>query len=206
VTAAVRRLSQAINDDDVLTAVALDPIYRLAAEIKWPLTLATPSGTSMLMRITTEHEGPFGLARIPPGALAPMQDTTTGLLYLSLVDSRTRARILSALRAVEPEAARRQDQPGVDSLLKFAVRHRYLIIERPWLREGNLGVAILDGVHPIGGLAMRYIKSALMHDELIDRFLPRLHQLSAEITARYQYYKSYASLDFDRAPVECAAL
>jgi IclR family mhp operon transcriptional activator len=75
---AVRRLSRGIDDDEILTAVALDPIYKLASEIKWPLTLVTPSGTSMLVRVTTDHESPFALTKIPPGVTVPMRNTTTG--------------------------------------------------------------------------------------------------------------------------------
>jgi DNA-binding IclR family transcriptional regulator len=64
----------------------------------------------------------------------------------------------------------------------------------------------MDRGHPIGGIAMRYIKTALRHDELVERYLPRLRRLSEDISARYQRYKSDSSIDFDFNHLEHAAL
>jgi IclR family mhp operon transcriptional activator len=208
----VRRLSRAINDEELLTAVALDPIDKLAAEIKWPLTLVTPSETSMLVRITTDHDSPFALSRIPPGVLVSMRNTTTGLVYLALVDAKTRAKTVARLRAgaadseTRADPAKQADLDVMEGLMAMAARNRYLILERPTLREGNLGVPVMDRGHPIGGIAMRYIKTALRHDELVERYLPRLRRLSEDISARYQRYKSDSSIDFDFNHLEHAAL
>jgi DNA-binding IclR family transcriptional regulator len=206
----VRRLSQAINDDELLTAVALDPIYKLAAEIKWPLTLVTPSETSMLVRITTDHESPFALTRIPPGVMVPMRNTTTGILYLSLSDAKTRAKLLPVIRGASsdasPDSNLRAELDSLDGLMAVASRQLYLILERSTLREGNLGVPVMGEGLPIGGITMRYIKSALKHDELVERYLPLLRRLSDDIAARHQRYKSDSSIDFDLNHLDHAAL
>jgi hypothetical protein len=53
---------------------------------------------------------------------------------------------------------------------------------------------------------MRYIKSALKREEVIERYLPRLRPLSEDIELRYRRYKSDASIDFDLSHLEHAAL
>jgi DNA-binding IclR family transcriptional regulator len=90
--------------------------------------------------------------------------------------------------------------------MAVASRQRYLILERSTLREGNLGVPVMGEGLPIGGITMRYIKSALKHDELVERYLPLLRRLSDDIAARHQRYKSDTSIDFDLNHLDHAAL
>jgi IclR family mhp operon transcriptional activator len=203
---AVRRLSQSINDDDVLTAVALDPIFRLAAEIKWPVTLVTPSATSMLVRLTTDFASPLALTRIPAGARVPMLQTTTGILYLSLVDAKARAALLRDAADQMSGELPWTKEATLKQLLESAALNKYLILEWPLVREANIGVPILDGDRPIGGIVMRYIKSAMKHDDLVHQFLPKLRALSEEIVVKYHRYKDDISLDFDMESAPDATL
>ncbi len=186
---AVRRLSYAINDDDMLAAVALDPINRLGAIIKWPLTLVTRSETFMLVRITTDHSSPFAITRIPPGARVPILSTTTGIIYLALTDDVTRQKLLVSINNEEKLSRFAAPEESIDTLLAFAARNKYLILERPQAREANIGVAVMENGKPIAGLVMRYMKSALRRDDLVEQYLPQLRDLAVEIVAKYQEYK-----------------
>jgi IclR family mhp operon transcriptional activator len=185
VTPEVRKLSQGINDSEILTAVAMEPLYRLTEEIKWPLALATPSGTSMLVRISTDHASPYALTRNPPGQRVPILNSTTGLLYLALVDETTRARLLKTIDS-EPDVAEPQsNEDSVESLLAFARRNQYLILERAEVREANVGAPLMVGGCPIAGIVMRYTKTALKRDDLVRHYVPLLQALSTEILGKF---------------------
>jgi IclR family mhp operon transcriptional activator len=195
---AVRKLSYAINDDDMLTAVALNPINRLAAEIKWPLTLVTPSGPWMQVRITTDHISPYALFRIPPGQRVAILNTTTGILYLALIDEASRQHILTSIDNQDHLSMPSFHEENIDNLLEFAARNKYLILDRPKIREGNLGVPVMDGDKPIAAITLRYLKSALRHDDLIEQYLPKLRALAEEIVTKYQDYKRANPAFLDR--------
>jgi IclR family mhp operon transcriptional activator len=189
VTPEVRKLSQGINDSEILTAVAMEPLYELTAKIKWHLALATPSGASMLVRISTDHASTYALSRNPPGQRVSVLNSTTGLLYLALVDEPTRLRLLDAV-ASDPDLARPQsNEDSVEALLAFAKRNRYLILERPQIREANVGAPLLIDGKPIAGIVMRYTKTALTRDALVKNYVPLLRCLADEILDKFHNYQ-----------------
>jgi uncharacterized protein (DUF433 family) len=53
-------------------------------------------------------------------------------------------------------------------------------------REGNVGVPLIAGTRPLGGIVMRYIKSAMTGQKLLKDYIPQLTDLSARIAQEYE--------------------
>jgi hypothetical protein len=71
------------------------------------------------------------------------------------------------------------------AFLLDAVRTRgYSHLEFPQYREGNIAVPLMSAVRPVGGLVMRYIKSAMRGTELHNTFVPLLQETAAVIAER----------------------
>ena len=52
-------------------------------------------------------------------------------------------------------------------------------------REGNVGVPLVAGDRALGGIVMRYIKSAMNGQRLLKEYIPQLSELSARISEEY---------------------
>jgi IclR family mhp operon transcriptional activator len=56
----VRSLSVGFDDEEWVTQIAKPFISELCREIVWPVSIATLSGTAMMVRETTDHSTPLG--------------------------------------------------------------------------------------------------------------------------------------------------
>ena len=66
------------------------------------------------------------------------------------------------------------------------VRARWFCnLEFSQYREGNVGVPLMAGERPLGGIVMRYIKSAMTGQRLLIEYIPQLTALSSQISAQY---------------------
>src|ERR1700736_6766379 len=62
-TVLVRALSDGFDDETWVTQIARPYIHELCREIAWPVSVATLSGTVMLLRETTDHSTPLASDR-----------------------------------------------------------------------------------------------------------------------------------------------
>ena len=76
-TIMVRGLSDGFDDEAWVTQIAKPFIYDLCKEIVWPVAIATLSGTSMLVRETTDHSSPLAVARYSAGFRVPLLTSAT---------------------------------------------------------------------------------------------------------------------------------
>src|SRR6202043_2414438 len=60
-TILVRGLSNGFDDEAWVTQIAKPHIHELCREIVWPVSVATLSGTSMVIRETTDHDTPLAV-------------------------------------------------------------------------------------------------------------------------------------------------
>ena len=82
-TILVRGLSDGFDDEAWVTQIAKPLINDLCRDIVWPVSIATLSGTTMLVRESTDHGSPMALERYPAGFRAPLLTTATGRVYLA---------------------------------------------------------------------------------------------------------------------------
>ncbi len=82
-TILVRGLSDGFDDEAWVTQIAKPFINDLCRDIVWPISIATLSGTTMLVRESTDHGSPLAFERYPAGFRAPLLTTATGRVYLA---------------------------------------------------------------------------------------------------------------------------
>src|ERR1700683_2596916 len=82
-TILVRALSDGFDDEAWVTQVAKPLINDLCREIVWPVSIASLSGTTMMVRETTDHASPLAVERYSAGFRAPLLTTASGRVYLA---------------------------------------------------------------------------------------------------------------------------
>ena len=181
-TSQVQRLSSGFGDTDLMVEVAKPLIRRVGEEIGWPVTLATPRGQDMVVRITTDHDTSLAIDRYAIGFSVPMLFAPAGFCHLAFCDEETRNSVIElatisgrcddALRNNGDNLAHRLDQ----------IRARgYCNLLFTEYREGGLAVPLVVGGRSVGGIVMRYIKSTLKMSEVEDKFVPILRKLADDI-------------------------
>jgi IclR family mhp operon transcriptional activator len=181
-TALVRSLSSGFSDDDLLTSLAMKPVELLCKQIFWPVTMATPYQARMMVRIATDLQSPLALTRFTPGYLAPMLQTTTGLLYLAFAPAAVRRDTLDLIESVG-ESNFFKSERSLDSVLRTCRRTGYLV--NTTFREASMGVPLIWRDRVLGGLATRYIQTALKRSEAVEKILPKLQKCADEIIAAF---------------------
>jgi len=185
-TAACRRLSQGVNEAEILTSVGIAVVEALGEEVKWPVTLTAPHGSHMLVRFTTDRTTPLALSRFNPGFEADMLRTTTGLLYLALERPEVSRRLIAEILSGPSRDRFDLGEGALDARLEACRRDGYLILAPGARSEASVGVPIVLKERPIGGLVMRYVRSALPRAVVVETYLPRLRAAAAEILRLYQ--------------------
>src|SRR5260370_15556725 len=71
-TILVRGLSDGFDDEAWVTQIAKPFIHYLFREVVWPVSIATPSGTTMLVRESTGHSRPPATERYSAWSRGPL--------------------------------------------------------------------------------------------------------------------------------------
>ena len=74
-TILVRGLSGGFDDEAWVNQIAKPLIYALCTEIVWPVSIATLSGTKMMLREATDHSTPLAIERYSAGFQLPLLTT-----------------------------------------------------------------------------------------------------------------------------------
>src|ERR1700704_5580331 len=96
-TILVRGLSDGFDDEAWVTQIAKPLIHELCREIVWPVAIATLSGTSMMVRETTDHSTPLAIERYSAGFRAPLLTTASGRVYLANCPAPQRETLIEIL-------------------------------------------------------------------------------------------------------------
>ena len=89
-TILVRGLSDGYDDEVWVTQIGKAYIYELCRDIVWPISIATLSGSSMLVRQTTDHKSPLAVEHYAPGFRVPILGSASGICYLAFCTKNQR--------------------------------------------------------------------------------------------------------------------
>ena len=87
----VRALSDGFDDEAWVTQIAKPFIRIYAAKSSGRSRIATLSGTTMLVRESTDHSTPLAIERYSAGFRAPLLTTASGRVYLAHLHRRRSA-------------------------------------------------------------------------------------------------------------------
>ena len=96
-TIMVRALSGGFDDEAWVTQIAKPLIHDLCREIVWPVSISTLSGTTMMVRETTDHSSPLAIERYSAGFRAPLLTTAAGRVYLAFCPPSQRETLIDIL-------------------------------------------------------------------------------------------------------------
>lgn len=194
-TSSVQKLSSGYQAENLLVEVAAPLLADLCNRIGWSVSVLTPRGCDMVIRLTTNFDTSLALDRYPVGLTVPMMHATSGFCYLATCSEPERERLLDLCRQSADPLQRMAQHHARIGLLIDEVRTRgYSRLEFQQYREGNIGVPLICGGRPLGGLVMRYIKSAMKGTELRDRFVPILQETADTIGERFRARPAHSGI------------
>jgi IclR family mhp operon transcriptional activator len=194
-TIRVRALSEGFDDDAWVSQIAKPVIQELCREIVWPVAIATLSGTTMLLRETSDHTTPQLLERQSAGSRAPLLSTAAGLVVLANATAPQRDTLIDFLAVSNKE----EDKPARsrDELLRTLGQIRSqgyatAVHVRRLAEEISVGVPILLGGAALASLCVRFAAGAMPLKTGVERFLPKLRQSAAKITGLFSEQRAEA--------------
>jgi IclR family transcriptional regulator, mhp operon transcriptional activator len=196
-TILVRALSDGFDDEAWVTQIAKPFIHELCREIVWPVSIATLSGTTMLVRESTDHASPLAVERYSAGFRAPLLTTATGRVYLANSPASQREMLIDILARSNKEEdkpararAELQRMLGEIKTLGYATSTR----TRRLLDEVNLSVPVLLRDRVLASLTVRFAASAVPLKTGVERFLPKLRQCAAKISGLFSEQQAEARI------------
>jgi IclR family transcriptional regulator, mhp operon transcriptional activator len=183
-TILVRGLSDGFDDEAWVTQIARPYMYELCNELVWPIAIATLSGSTMLIRQTTDHRSPLAVEKRGPGFRVAILESASGIAYLAWCPKEQRDALLDLLA----KSKRTEDQPAanrkkVNDLLLDTRKRGYAAWRRPRRvsDELSLSVPILAGERLLASLTIRFSSTAVPEAEAIQKFIPRLKAVAQRI-------------------------
>jgi len=184
ITPMVNMLSSGFSDESWIAHVAEPLLVRKTVEIGWPLSIATPAGQHMMVRVSTDRLTPLALDHFSIGFKTPMLHGTSGHVMLAFMAARHRDLMLKVLQSSpDPKQAIARDEQMVRSMLKAVKAQGYAHIVYREYPEASVGVPIFHNGAVRACLLMGYVKSSLKPSQLRSEYVPILQALAAEIQA-----------------------
>ncbi len=177
----VRGLSDGYSDEKWIDEIAGPKLHTLGQELLWPLTISTPSGVDMLIRINTDFESPLSQNRFLPGHRVPILQSASGLVYLSFCSQDQRDTLI--------EMAAQSGQFKMNAFIPNSVSLENVIrqvqktgyAKRVETKRSVISVPIYSKARIFACLAFRYYSSALRDKEIKQRILPSLVETAKDI-------------------------
>jgi IclR family mhp operon transcriptional activator len=195
-TVEVLRLRQGFEDESWVSEIAKPHIDALCRDIVWPVSIATLSGSVMMVRASTDHETPLAIERYSAGFRLPLLASAAGRVYLAHCPEDERDALIDILARSNKEDDKPARAPRVElqRMLADIKREGYATSTRTrrLVDEVSLGIPVNSHDRLMASLTVRFITSAVPLKTALERFLPKLHQCSAVINTLYSDRQSDA--------------
>lgn len=187
-TVMVRSLSDGFDDEAWVTQIARPCLNELGKEIVWPVSIVAPSGTSMLVRDSTDFSSPLAVERLPAGFRMPILTTSAGRVYLAFSPPAQRDYLLDLLsHSSREEDKLARNRPEVQKMLDEARAQGYATASRPRRvsEQIAMSVPIMIEDRMLAAVAVRFSGNAVPMRTAVERFLPRLRDTAHKITSMF---------------------
>jgi len=187
-TIQVRGLSDGFDDEAWVTQIAKPLIHELSSETVWPVSIATLSGTTMLVRESTDHRSPLAIERHSAGFRAPLLTSASGRVLLANLPAEQRETLINILARSNKEEDRAA-RAGADlkralaeiKTAGFAATTR----SRRLIEEICLSVPVLLKERVLASLTVRFASSVVPLKSGIERFVPKLRHCASTIGTQF---------------------
>jgi IclR family mhp operon transcriptional activator len=183
-TIMVRALSDGFDDEAMLAHIARPHLSALCAQIIWPVAIATPSGTAMMIREATDHQSPLALEHYGAGVRVPMLASAAGRAYLAYCPAPQRDTLLELLsRSSLPEDRLARNRSEVERLLNETRTQGFGMSQRARRvsEETSLAIPLRVKERIVATITVRYAATAVPLRTATDQFLPKMREVAAKI-------------------------
>jgi IclR family mhp operon transcriptional activator len=180
----VRGLSDGFDDEAWVTQIARPYIYELGKDIVWPVAIASLSGTSMMVRESTDHRSPLAVERYSAGFRVPLLTSSSGRVYLAFSPVAQRESLLEILsRSNREEDKLAKNRAEVTKLLNDVRLQGYASAVRPRRVSDEISIAvpIMIDERVLAAVMTRFSGSAVPLKMAVERFLPKLRDAAQRI-------------------------
>ena len=192
-TIMVRSLSDGFDDEAWVSQIARPVLHELGRDVVWPVSIATLSGTSMMVRETTDHRSPLAVERYAAGFRVPLLTSAAGRAHLAWCPEQERETlvdILSRSAREEDKLARNPSELGRILAEVRAQGYATAIRARRVSDEVSLAVPVRTGDRVLACLSVRFSASAVPMKAAQERLLPRLS--AAAVRIRDEFNRQHA--------------
>jgi IclR family mhp operon transcriptional activator len=187
-TLLVRGLADGFDDEAWITQIGRPCINELCKNIVWPVNLLSPSGTSMLIRETTDYASPLAVERFSAGFRLPLLLSASGRVYLAFCQPQTRDTLLDILsRSTREEDQLARSRPELEKIFAATREQGYAISlrTRRVAEEMAISVPVLVEDRVLAVVAVRFSPSAVPQGLAVERFYPKLLETAQTIRQRF---------------------
>ena len=183
-TIMVRGLSDGYDDEAWVTQIARLYIHELGKDIVWPVAVASLSGTSMMVRESTDHRSPLAVERCPAGFRVPLLASSSGRVYLAFSAPTHRDSLLDILaRSTKEEDALARNRTELMKILNDTRMQGYASAVRPRRVSDEISIAvpIMVDDRVLAAVTIRFSGTAVPLKLAVERFLPKLRDTAQKI-------------------------
>jgi len=183
-TIMVRGLSDGYDDEAWVTQIARPYIHELGKEIVWPVAIASLSGTSMMVRESTDHRSPLAVERYSAGFRVPLLTSSSGRVYLAFSSPTQRESLLEILaRSNREEDSLAKNRTDLMKILNDARMQGYAsaVRARRVSDEFSMAVPIMVDDRVLAAVTIRFSGTAVPLKLAVERFLPKLRETAQKI-------------------------
>lgn len=187
-TILVRALSSGFDDEALVAHIAKPLLAVLGAQIVWPVAVATPSGSSMMIRETTDRQSPLALEQYSAGVRVPMLGSAAGRAYLAFCPAAQRDAMLELLaRSSLPEDRVARNRTEVERLLSETRAQGFGMAQRPRRvsQETSLAIPVRAKDTILATVTVRYAATAVPLRTAMEQFLPKLREIAQKIETQF---------------------
>lgn len=183
-TIMVRTLADGFDDEAWVSELARPVLHDLCREIVWPVSIATLSGQSMVLRETTDHRSPLAVERHSAGLRVPLLGSAAGRVYLAFCPGAQRDALVEILaRSAKDEDALARNREELARVLNEVRAQGYATTLRARRISDEVSLAVPVSLEDRGlaCLSVRFAASAVPMKLALERFLPRLREAAQKI-------------------------
>jgi len=188
-TIRVRALSGGFDDDAWVTQIAKPFISELSRDIVWPVSVASLSGSAMMVRETTDHDTPLATERYSAGVRLPLLSTAAGRTYLAFCDAAQRETLIDLLARSnkDEDKAAKSQRPELLRVLADIKTQGFATVtrRRRLVDEVSMSVPVATADLLPAVITVRFISAAVPLKSAIERFLPKLRQCASKIAGSF---------------------
>ena len=155
-------------------------LKQLSDSVGYPVGIATPYGTSMMVRDNTDSDRPLIPNKVARGTLIPLFTSASGKVYLAFCDEMTRKTLIEVCAASDKPEHDIARHPHLLSRMVSQVRKQRFAFGfgeqrvATTVKTSTCAVPIIVKDAMIACLAIRYIDEHLSRKRVVEKYLPAL--------------------------------